>query len=99
MTIIDNDRPTRERVEKMHELIDARRGTERRGAGAAHRYGDAGADLGETGELMGAPMIIPRAGGHVPPATEQEKTRAAELILRAYIAQHPEVLREKEEKT
>ena len=41
---------------------------------------------------MGAPMIIP-------PATEQEKTRAAELILRAYIAQHPEVLREKEEKT
>lgn len=46
---------------------------------------------------MGAPMIIPRAGGHVPPATEQEKTRAAELILRAYISQHPEALREKEE--
>lgn len=22
MTIIDNDRPTRERIEKMHELID-----------------------------------------------------------------------------
>lgn len=48
---------------------------------------------------MGAPMIIHRAGGHVPPATEQEKTRAAELILRAYISRHPEVLREKEEKT
>lgn len=47
---------------------------------------------------MGAPMIIPRAGGYVPPATEQEKTRAAELILRAYISQHPEALREKEEK-
>lgn len=48
---------------------------------------------------MSAPMVISRAGGHVPPATEREKTRAAELILRAYIAQHPEVLREKEEKT
>lgn len=48
---------------------------------------------------MGAPMIIPRAGGHVPPATEQEKARAAELILRAYISQHPEALQEKEEKT
>lgn len=48
---------------------------------------------------MSAPMIISRAGGHVPPATEQEKQKAAELILRAYIAQHPEMLREKEEKT
>lgn len=48
---------------------------------------------------MSAPMVISRAGGHVPPATEQEKQKAAELILRAYIAQHPEVLREKEEKS
>ena len=48
---------------------------------------------------MGAPMVISRAGGHVPPATEREKQEAAELILRAYIAQHPEVLREKKEKT
>ena len=41
---------------------------------------------------MGAPMIIPRAGGHVPPATEQEKTRAAAFaaILAAYLKKHPE---------
>ena len=85
MTIIDNDRPTRERVEKMHELIEEL---------DAAQSAEVLALL--TGMVMQA-QISARAGGHVPPATEQEKTRAAELILRAYISQHPEALREKEE--
>lgn len=40
---------------------------------------------------MGAPMIIPRAGGTVRPASEGgDKTAAFAAILAAYLKKHPE---------